>query len=149
MSELFWLLAIFVLLNVLDGYTTWLGLYKLPPELRAREANVFFKSVETRFWPAMIPKALIVLFGVWLFTRTASVFGLKVIDLVFAVVVLNNAYVYLSRRITGTKHKNILNLTEELLQKWHVPEKLAKNLSFYLLLAVLITMSVYIIGTTS
>ena len=133
MTEVVWLLIVFVFLNVLDGFTTWLGIYKLPEGLRGREANVLFKDVEKHFWPAMIKKGAIVLFGVWLFYRFADPFVLKVVDFVLVVVVLNNGYVYLSRRISGKRLRSPVEFSALFFRKLHLPEKASRILGSYTL----------------
>lgn len=138
MTEVVWLLIIFVLLNVLDGYTTWLGLYKLPPELRGREANVLLKDVEKKFWPTMLKKGMFVLFGVWLFYRLASPYALKVVDLALVVVVLNNAYVYLSRKLTSKRYRSPVDYSVLFFKKLRLPERAADLVGFYIFFGLVI-----------
>lgn len=149
MTEVFWLLLAFVLLNVLDGYTTWLGLYALPEDLRGRESNVLFKDVEVHYWPAMIKKGILVLFGVWLLYRFANPYAIKVLDLAFVIVVLNNAYVYLSRRLSGKKTRSPSEYLVSFFQKLRLPEKVSELLGFLVLVGADITICYFIVGAIS
>lgn len=146
MTETVWLLVAFVLLNALDGFTTWLGLYRLPRELRGREANPLLKDAETRFWSAMFRKGVLVLFGLWLFYHFASLYALRVLDLVFIVVVLNNNYIYLSRKISGRRVRGPVELSTALLGGAHVPERVARILGFYVLVGLVIIVCHLIVG---
>ena len=136
MNEIIWLLLVFVVLNVLDGYTTWLGLYHLPADLRGREANPTFKSVENSFWPAMIKKGIFAVFGLWLLYRLASVESLYVVDLVFVVVVLNNAGIYLSRRISKKRLRGPVEFSILFFRRCHLPERASRLLGFYVLFSL-------------
>lgn len=150
MTEILYLLVIFALLNVLDGYTTWLGLHKLPPELRGREKNPIFKEdAEKHFRVAMLKKAAFVLFGIWFLYRFANVHAVKALDLALAVVVLNNGYIYLSRRISGKRLRGPAELFEVFLQKLHLPERVARVSSFYILIGLILIGCYFLAGSVS
>lgn len=133
MNEMVWLLIVFVFLNILDGFTTWLGLYHLPAKLRGWEANPLFKDVEKTFWPAMIKKGVIVLFGCWLFFRFASSEALYVLNLVMIIVVLNNTCIYLLRRIGRKPYRSPVEFASLFFQRCHLPKRAANLLGFYVL----------------
>lgn len=149
MTETVWLLVIFVLLNILDGFTTWLGVHKLPEGLRAREANPLLKDVEKSFWSAMIKKGAFVLFGVWFFYRFANIYALRVLDLAFAVVVLSNTYVYLARRLGNRRFRSPIEIATNALQRAHLPERAARLVSFYGLVGLLLVGCYLIVGAFS
>lgn len=149
MTEIVWLLVAFVLLNVLDGFTTWLGIYRLPENLRAREANIVFKNIETHFWSAMIWKGLLVLFGCWFFYRFADLFALRFLNLVFVAVVLNNSCIYLLRRLSRRKIQSPTELFVFFFRKCHLPERVARLLGFYVLLSLVATVCIFIAGIMS
>ena len=149
MSEIVWLLITFVFLNVLDGFTTWLGIYNLPEGLRGREMNVLFKDVEKKFWPAMIRKGALVLFGVWLFYSFASPFTLRVFDLVLVVVVLDNSYVYLSRRISGKRIRSPIDFSIQFFRELRLPERASRILGFYVLFGLVIVGCYFVVRAIS
>jgi len=146
MSEVTWLLVVFVFLNILDAFTTWLGLHKLPEKLKGKEANILFKDAETHFWSAMMRKGVLVLFGCWLFYHLASVHPLKVLNLVFVVVVLNNSYVYLSRRMTGKRTRSPMELSVTFFRKLRLPERVSRILGFYVLFGLVIVGCYLLVG---
>lgn len=139
-----WLLIIFVLLNALDGFTTWLGIYRLPEHLRGREVNVLFKDVEKKFWPAMLKKSVFVLFGIWLLYRLASPHALMVVDIVLTVAVLNNVYVYLSRRLSGKRYRSPVEYSILFFRKLRLPVRVANLVGFYVLFGLVIVISYFV-----
>jgi len=147
-----WALVVFVLLNILDGFTTWLGLYHLPVELRGREANVIYKDAEHSFWPAMLRKGLFVILALWVFlyladlTHTDVLFSLYVLNLVMVFTVINNSYVYLSRRITRRVTRTPVDVIAKLLRNCRLPKKAARIIGFYVLLGITVYVSYLIIG---
>jgi hypothetical protein len=151
MSTAWYLVIAFTLLNVLDGFTTWLGLYHLPPELRAKESNVLLRTViEKSFLLGMFWKLTLVIIGLWgllYLIRVSSVdlvFALIVLNGVLLIAILNNLGVYLSRLITKKKVRSPVEHMSGLLRRCRLPERLARILSFYVLFGV-ITIVVYII----
>lgn len=147
-----WALVVFIILNILDGFTTWLGLYHLPVELRGHEANVMYKDAEHSFWSAMIRKGMFVVLALWVFlyladlTHTDVLFSLYVLNLVMVFVVINNSYVYLSRRATKRVTMTPVDLVAKPLKKLHLSDKGARILGFYILFGAVVYVSYLIIG---
>lgn len=146
-------LVIFVVLNILDGFTTWLCIYRLPAELRGREANIFYKDIDHTFWPAILRKGIFVVLALWSFPLLAKYVNmlspLYVLNLVLVFVVVNNTYVYLSRRITKRLTTTPIGLGTSLLKRLHLSEKQARVLSFYILILVVTYLSYLIVGAIS
>ena len=127
-SQLYLFSGLFLLVNILDAYTTWLCLFRLPTNLRAEEKNPIFKflKIETRFFHAILFKVALILLGVFIFLNYFNsdpgkgLTDFKVLDLVFTFVILNNLYVYLTRRLLKRKTPTLISLVEGALEKVHL-----------------------------
>jgi len=154
MHEMVILGIIFLCLNGLDGFTTWLSLYHLPAELRAREANPLFKDVEKRFYGSMVRKVVLVLIGLWIFLHLynsnpiGGTFVFRVLNLVLLLAVLNNLFVYISRRVKRRKTQTPVSLISDLLCKLRLPQRVSNILAFYVLTGLLVVVSYFVIAIT-
>ncbi|KKM21862.1 hypothetical protein LCGC14_1631190 [marine sediment metagenome] len=154
MHEIIWLWALFLILNILDGFTTWLSIYKLPPELKGEEANPLFKDVEKQFFGSMVRKAVLVFLGLWVFlylynnNPIGGAFVFRVLNLVLLLAVLNNLYVYVSRRVKQRKTQTPVGLMHVLLNKLRVPKKVSRILAYYLVAGILVVASYFITAVT-
>ncbi len=152
MNAIYWLLIAFLILNVLDGLTTWLGLYRLPAELRASEANAVYKDVEKSFWPAMWKKSFFVIFGLFGLLYLASIshvniyHALYVLNGVLGIAVLNNTGIYLSRVLTRRKVVSPVGRVSTLLQTCGLSQRLSERLAFYLLFGLITCLTYIIVG---
>jgi len=138
LNELLILGVIFIVLNILDGLTTWACIYRLPEGIRAREANPLFKDVERSLVSSMIRKGFLVLIGLWVFLYmynsrdTSSTLVFRALDLAMLFTVFNNTYVYISRRVRKRITQTPICLTIAGLQRLRVPERVATFLAFYI-----------------
>ena len=147
MSEIIWAWVVFAFLNVLDGFTTWLCLYHLPVELRGREANVLYKDAEHKFGQAMWRKGVFVFLGFWILLYLANlletnvVFSFYVLNVVMVFVVVNNSYVYISRRISKRRTKTPIDVIASLFRRCHLSDKAARIIGFYVLFGLIVYVS--------
>lgn len=154
MNELLWLWTGFVVLNILDVVTTWMGLHHLPPELRAKEANPLFRAAEHSMLSTVVMKVVLVLIGLWVFlylyNRQAAggVFTFRVLDLVLFLAVINNMYVYTSRRVKRRMTQTPIGITIGMLQRLRLPSKAARVLAFLFVMVVLVTLSYFVVAVT-
>ena len=152
MMEAYLLLGLFFLLNVLDGFTTWLGIYGLPVELRATEANVLFKDVEKTFWPAMWRKGfLVILFTMGLYylanlTGTNLRHAFYVMDVVLLIVVLNNFSVYSLRRLTHRRVRSPIGHLSDTFQRWGLSPRLSRYVAFYISITIITAIVYTLVG---
>ncbi len=139
-----WLWIIFWLVNVLDGFTTYLCLFKLPVELRAKEANPLFKKfVGGKFGTAMFIKFLVVAFGTYLFLYIfrqhpgQGISAFILLDLVVGLAVINNTYIYISRlklkKITPTPISYFSSLFVKNLK---FPQKMADTFAYFVVIGL-------------
>jgi hypothetical protein len=97
----YWLAA-YLLGNLADVLTTYLALFRLPQDLQAEEGNpVFASNIRTRFITQMLLKmVLAALIGLTTY-HLASLFTLKWLTFFIWMVVLNNTWVFTTRKVTG------------------------------------------------
>lgn len=120
----------FVILNILDLYTTYLNLFKLPAELTDKQGEmnpVFRGSINNHFFRVVIIKTIgIILIIAYVFIVSESqsylVFVLKVLNIMTAFVVINNAYIYLAKKITNRK---VMTPGKFLTKVCHLPNTMA------------------------
>ena len=151
LTQLFILGGLFILLNFLDGLTTYINLFKLPEGLQGKEANPLFKDIKKNFRGAMLIKAFFVMGGVWLFLElfnTAPGQGLylfAILDFTFGFVVLNNFYVFVRKKITKKPCTSPLGYVSKLFQKF-MPLRVADILSYYLVITCLLIISIMLVN---
>lgn len=96
--------------NILDTFTTWFGLYKLPKELVATETNPVasadFKHGHFRIFNIFKHVAVIGLI-VWLWFH-GNINDLLFLSFVLIMVVVNNSYVVIVRIITKKVHRSVI-----------------------------------------
>ncbi len=133
----------FVILNILDSYTTYLNLFRLPASLMGKEGEmnpIFRGSVNKHFGRTVLIKTIgviLIIVYVFIFSKNQSdlVFALKAINIMIAFVVINNAYIYLAKRITNRK---VMSPGKFLTKVCHLPNTVA-----FVLLMVIIALASY------
>lgn len=153
LSQLYLFGALFLLANLLDALSTYLCLFRLPVEVRAQERNPLFRamSIEQHFAGNMVFKFALILAGLWLFLmffRNDPGQGLtafKILDLIFAFAIINNTYVYISRRITKRKTMTLIGLIDKLIPKCIKWQKVREVISYLLTVGVIYGLSVSIV----
>jgi len=125
--------------NILDTITTYIGLYKLPVELRATETNPIMNSAfkKIKFLIPNIVKHLVVIgFVVWeWFIKDYTL--VQFLALVLVLVVVNNEYVLVSRVIRKKQVRSPIYNVGKVLR---IPDKL-----MYLFIIVVIYGVVYVV----
>jgi hypothetical protein len=131
-QEFIVLAVIFIVGNVLDSYSTYMCLFKLPASSRGQELNpIAAPGITTHFRRQMGWKAvgtLLVIFLTMLQVPNRSLSIMSLLDVLMAFVVANNAYVYLTRR----GGKNVLSPGQLVQNTLHIPVGIA----FILLITV-------------
>lgn len=143
------LLIIFCFLNALDLYSTWLGLYKLPDNLKGEESNPFMKDIEKTFFTGVIKKVTFIVIGIWaffwLFNREGGNFvPLVALNIILALVCTSNLITYFSRRVPGRKVPTLIGLVDRLLRKVIKKDKVVRLASYYLTVSVAAFISYFI-----
>jgi hypothetical protein len=119
------LIIAFVVGNALDSYTTWLGLFKLPPELRGSEMNPLFGDITRRWKKSVITKAIATVMIAGAMWFLIDMFYIIWLNIVLGLVVLNNAFIYLTRRITKRKVWSLGKVFTIACDKAHLPKAFA------------------------
>lgn len=118
-----WVVLVIVImcLSGLDSFSTYLALKKLPPELRAQEANsLMLKAMNKSQLLSELIKQPLTLGLVLLMYFSGNLYGLELITALLAIIVSSNFYIYFSRKITGRKIQSPLFKAYKLT---HLPEK--------------------------
>ena len=98
----YWLIA-FLSGSAFDVLTTYCGLFLLPPKLAVTEGNPLYKDAREHFATQMLGKMVLsILIGLSM-SSSGSLFGMRWITYIMWLVVLNNLYVFLSRKISGKR----------------------------------------------
>jgi len=126
--------------NVLDGLTTYLGIFKVPLSLRSEEFNPLFKKhIYSHFGKVMLFKIIGtvgLLIWIWSWeTSSDKILSLRIISIAMGFVVLNNSYIYLSKKI---RKKKVMTPGVFLVEICHLPRIIA-----FLVLAVIISLASY------
>jgi hypothetical protein len=201
MNFTIWLWILFIALNILDGITTWLNIFKLPKGLVGREANPLFSNMnkssaeksiakesansliqnvekdlglstgairnkdgtesqidklvkdkmKANFKTNMTYKLVIVLAGLYIFLQTyikdqsKGTFIFEILDLVILFAVINNTGIYIAKRIKKRDVMTPIGLVERGLTKIKLPKRLARFLSYYVIVTFFIFVSVLIV----
>jgi ABC-type phosphate/phosphonate transport system permease subunit len=122
MNTLYLVGAILIIFNILDSVTTHIALYKLPDDLKAKESNPLMAKLFIRNYKvAQIIKHVLVSAGVVYFIISKDLYSLEVIATMLGLVVLNNIYILVGRKLTGRRIDSPIRRLQRLLR---VPDKL-------------------------
>lgn len=116
------LITAFVVGNGLDALTTYLGLFKLPRNLKGTEMNPVFGDPTKHWRKAMILKGVgtvVIACAMW---YVMELFFIVWLDIVVGLVVLNNAFVYITRRFLKRKVMSLGKLISVGCEKAHLPK---------------------------
>jgi hypothetical protein len=113
--------VIVIILNILDSYSTYLAMHKLPDEFKAVESNPAMNKLMSKstLLYLIIKQGLglcIVIFAI----LQNNPFALRFCCILMGLVVINNFYVYYSRKI---KKKKILSPMANLFNFVKIPSK--------------------------
>ncbi len=123
--------AILIIFNILDSVTTHIALYKLPDNLKAKESNpLMAKLFIKNYKVAQVIKHALGSVVVAYLIISEDLYSLEVIATMLGLVVLNNTYILIGRKIRGEKIDSPIRRLQRLL---HVPDKL-----YYVLVAIII-----------
>lgn len=139
------LLFAFITLSVLDGYTTYLNLFKVPAELPGREMNPVFGNIRKNFRGAMVIKGLVTVAVAFLLLVSRGTFMAEVLDLALSFVVINNSYIFIIKWKWRKKVTSPLAYLSKGLQKVRMHKKLADVLAFYLGVTIIFGISYLIV----
>lgn len=106
--------VLLVVLNVLDSVTTYIGLHKLPDNLRGKEGNPVMAKLMTR-WPRLteVLKQLMVVVVAGYLVHQEALFSLVIGLVAFGLVVANNTYLIVIKLVTRRPHTSpIFNLAK-------------------------------------
>ncbi len=124
-NNIYFLLAIFLLLSGLDLLTTWLDLFKLPDDMRGQEMNPVFGDIRTH-WRHNVAWKLIATFLIALAAwKRNDVFPVLMINITLFLVVMNNFYIYITRRYWHRKTVTIGSFMAQLCKAAHLPKQVA------------------------
>jgi hypothetical protein len=130
------LIFIIMGLSALDSISTWLALFKLPDDLKAKEANtLMLKVINKNLVWATIGKQLVTLALILFVYFSHGEYTLRLVATLLGLVVLSNFYIYFGRRITRRK---IQSPFFDLYKYTHLPEKYY----FWFLMPVLLLIAI-------
>lgn len=140
MSELLVVAILVMVLNVLDSTTTYLGFKQYPEKDLGSEANPFMRRLMLKSkWLAEIVKQGGVLAIVIVLFIHIDIYSMRLVGLLLGIVVLNNAYIIISRAIMRRK---VISPTKALQKKYHIPD----SIIYYVMVTIIIILAYTING---
>ena len=141
MDTLYLASAILIAFNILDSIATHIALYKLPDDLKAKESNPIMAKLFVRHYKlAQAIKHAVVSAAVAYLIIHKDLYSLEVVATMLGMVVLNNTYILIGRKVTG---KRIVSPIKRLQKLLHVPDRL-----YYMLVVIIILgLSVLIVAS--
>ena len=136
LAQLIWSWIIFLLFNIMDVFTTYLCLYKLPDALKGKEMNPVFHSKTIK--RIGILKIGLMLGGLVLFLQFFNsnpgegLTAFRAINIVLGLAILNNLYIFIGRKVTGKRLPTPIGMAEEGIKKLYPSlDKWSGKIAYY------------------
>ena len=130
MNMLYLVGAILITFNILDSVTTHIALYKLPDDLKAKESNPLMARMFVRHYKlAQGVKHAVVFIAAAFLIIDKDLFSLEVLATLLSLVVINNTYILIFRKVMGKRVDSPVRRLQRLL---HIPDKF-----YYVLVGVI------------
>jgi len=138
MSELLIVAILVMVLNVLDSTTTYLGFKQYPDKELKGETNPFMRVLMLKSkWLAEVVKQGGVLAIVIVLFLDNEIYSMRLVGLVLGLVVLNNAYVIISRAVMRRK---VISPGRGLQELCHM----SGNITYFVMMTIIICLALLI-----